>query len=256
MGHSPGASKQDHARHVRRCGFGRARRRSCDRGPVSIVDPETRKHFRGPDRRVQRTTCGASDPIVPVEVVVGLRRRYAPSQGCASRALLRREDNLRYPPVAAPSLGAHDRAAVLAAQFSQLRKACGERRRQGIVGIVPKAPYPPIGVRRRFYISRLSSKTAKRGDMFIADLPRRASVSGRLSSLNCGLVRDRGIDRTSTTRSTRDSRSRSTNSAIVLVEWPMVKNVFVSAPVTWRTRSIAKASPQNYGQNTLFQTGL
>jgi hypothetical protein len=32
--------------------------------------------------------------------------------------------------------------------------------------------------------------------------------------------------------------------------------VFVSAPVTWRTRSIAAASPQNYGQNTLFQAGL
>lgn len=79
------------------------------------------------------------------------------------------------PPVAAPpdGLGAHDRAAVLAPQFSQLRKPCGERLRQGIVGIVPKAPHPPIGVRRRFYISRLSSKTAKRGDMFIADLPRR-----------------------------------------------------------------------------------
>jgi hypothetical protein len=38
------------------------------------------------------------------------------------------------PPVAAPpdGLGAHDRAAVLAAQFSQLRKACGERLRQGM----------------------------------------------------------------------------------------------------------------------------
>ena len=78
-------------------------------------------------------------------------------------------------PMATPpyGLGAHDRAAVLAPQFSQLRKPCGERLRQGIVGIVPKAPHPPIGVRRRFYISRLSSKTAKRGDMFIADLPRR-----------------------------------------------------------------------------------
>jgi hypothetical protein len=47
--------------------------------------------------------------------------------------------------------------------------------------------------------------------------------------LNCGLVRDRGIDLTSITRSTPDSRNRSTNSAIVLVEWPMVKKVFVSS---------------------------
>ena len=78
-------------------------------------------------------------------------------------------------PMAAPpdGLSARDRAPMLAAQFSQLRKACGERLRQGIVGIVPKAPHPPIDVRRRFYISRFSSKTAKRGDMFIADLPRR-----------------------------------------------------------------------------------
>jgi hypothetical protein len=43
------------------------------------------------------------------------------------------------------------------------------------------------------------------------------------------LVRDRGIDLTSITRPTPDSRKRSTNSTIVLVEWPMVKKVFVSS---------------------------
>jgi hypothetical protein len=42
-------------------------------------------------------------------------------------------------------------------------------------------------------------------------------------------VRDRGIDLTSITMSTPDSRKRSTNSTIVLVEWPMVKKVFVSS---------------------------
>jgi hypothetical protein len=42
-----------------------------------------------------------------------------------------------------------------------------------------------------------------------------------------GLVRDRGIDRTSITRPTPDSRKRSTNSTIVRVEWPIVKKVFV-----------------------------
>jgi len=51
-------------------------------------------------------------------------------------------------------------------------------------------------------------------------------------------VRDRGIDLTSTTRSTPDSRSRSTNSAIVLVEWPMVKKVFVMAPNDRRRRQV------------------
>ena len=161
------------------------------------------------------------------------------------------------PPVAAPpdGLGAHDRAAVLAPQFSQLRKPCGERLRQGIVGIVPKAPHPPIGVRRRFYISRLSSKTAKRGDMFIADLPRRQRF-GEAVVVELWIGTDRGIDRTSTTRSTPDSRSRSTNLAIVLVEWPMVKNVFVSAPVTWRTRSIAKAHRRIMVKTHCFNQGF
>src|ERR1035441_5871195 len=56
-----------------------------------------------------------------------------------------------------------------------------------------------------------------------------ASASGRLCRLNCGLVRDRGIDLTSITRSTPDFRKRSANSTIVLVEWPMVKKVFVSS---------------------------
>jgi len=42
-------------------------------------------------------------------------------------------------------------------------------------------------------------------------------------------VRDRGIDLTSITMSTPDSRKRSTNSTIVLVEWPMVKKVLVSS---------------------------
>jgi hypothetical protein len=46
--------------------------------------------------------------------------------------------------------------------------------------------------------------------------------------LNCGLVRDRGIDLTSITRSTPESCKRPANSTIVLVEWPMVKKVFVS----------------------------
>jgi len=45
----------------------------------------------------------------------------------------------------------------------------------------------------------------------------------------CGLVRDRGIDLTSITSSTLDSRNKSTNSTIVLVEWPLVKKVIVAS---------------------------
>ena len=52
--------------------------------------------------------------------------------------------------------------------------------------------------------------------------------------MNCGLVRDRGMDLTSTTRLTPDSCSRSANSTIVLVEWPMVKKVFAMAPTDKR----------------------
>jgi len=43
--------------------------------------------------------------------------------------------------------------------------------------------------------------------------------------LNYGFVRERGIERTSTSRSTDTCRSKATNSAIVRVEWPIVKIV-------------------------------
>ena len=77
-------------------------------------------------------------------------------------------------PVAAPpdGLGAHDRASVPATSVSEPRQTRGERLRQRIVGIVPKAPHTPVGVRRRFHIPRSSSKAAKFGDVFVADLPR------------------------------------------------------------------------------------
>lgn len=51
-------------------------------------------------------------------------------------------------------------------------------------------------------------------------------LSGRTSRLNCGLVRERGIERTSTSRSTPACTSIATNSSVVRVEWPMVKSVF------------------------------
>ena len=60
--------------------------------------------------------------------------------------------------------------------------------------------------------------------------------------MKCGLVRDRGIDLTSITRPMPDSRNRSTNSTIVLVEWPMVKKVFVLS-LQWRKAHDEPASP-------------
>jgi len=86
-------------------------------------------------------------------------------------------------PMAAPpdGLGAHDHAPVPVAEPAQSRKAGGEGLRQGIVGIVPEAAYPPIGVRgqlgaarlRAMLAARLRAMAAKFRDMPIADLPRR-----------------------------------------------------------------------------------
>src|SRR5215510_11182634 len=53
------------------------------------------------------------------------------------------------------------------------------------------------------------------------------SVVGSVLRLNCGLVRDRGTVRTSTTSSICTSRNSSTNSGIERVECPMVKNGYM-----------------------------
>src|SRR5438477_10845934 len=58
-------------------------------------------------------------------------------------------------------------------------------------------------------------------------MPVPARASGRASVLNCGLVRERGTDRTSTSRSIPACRSSPTSSATDRVEWPMVKIEFV-----------------------------
>src|SRR5215472_19166227 len=52
----------------------------------------------------------------------------------------------------------------------------------------------------------------------------RASASGSVSPLCCGLVRERGTVRTSATRSTWAALSKSTNSLSGRVECPKVKN--------------------------------
>src|SRR5665213_2736649 len=56
-------------------------------------------------------------------------------------------------------------------------------------------------------------------------MPVSTSAFGRASALNCGFVRERGTERTSTSRSTATCPSKATNSAIVRVEWPIVKIV-------------------------------
>src|SRR5215472_16840076 len=56
-------------------------------------------------------------------------------------------------------------------------------------------------------------------------MPNPSSEAGSTSRLNCGFVRDRGIDLTSATTAISRSTSSSPNSAIVRVEWPMVYTV-------------------------------
>ena len=160
-------------------------------------------------------------------------------------------------PMAAPpdGLGAHDRAPMLAAQFSQLRKACGERLRQGIVGIVPKAPHPPIGVWGRFYASRLSSKTAKFRDMFIADLPRRQRFGEAVAvELRIGTGSrhrphvddeiDAGLPEQIDEFGDRPGGMADGEERVRVGSGDMANAV------------IAAASAQIYGQNALFQTGF
>src|ERR1041384_2026547 len=56
-------------------------------------------------------------------------------------------------------------------------------------------------------------------------MPASASSCGSVSVLNCGLVRERGTERTSTSRSTPASCNMPTSSATLRVECPIVKTV-------------------------------
>jgi hypothetical protein len=82
------------------------------------------------------------------------------------------------PAVAAPPnrFGAHDYASMLTAVFPKQRQPRGERGRQGIVRVVPKAAHSPIGIRRGLSAARLSPEAAELGDMLVADLPRRERI--------------------------------------------------------------------------------
>jgi hypothetical protein len=112
-----------------------------------------------------------------------------------------------------------------------------------------------MGVRRRFYISRLSSKTAKRGDMFIADLPRRQRFGE-------AVVVELWIGTGSRHRPHVDDEI----DAVLpeqIDEFGDRPGGMADGEECVRVSSgdmanavIATASPQNYGQNTLFQSGL
>src|SRR5690242_18663627 len=56
-------------------------------------------------------------------------------------------------------------------------------------------------------------------------MPSGSSASGSVSRLYCGLVRERGTVRMSTTASAPASRSSAANSSRLRVEWPIVKIV-------------------------------
>ena len=79
------------------------------------------------------------------------------------------------PAVAPPPnrFGAHDHTSLLTASFPEPGEAGSEGGCQGVVRIVPKAAYAPIGIGRGLSAPRLSSETAELGDMLVADLPRR-----------------------------------------------------------------------------------
>src|SRR5680860_926369 len=53
-------------------------------------------------------------------------------------------------------------------------------------------------------------------------MPATSSAAGKVSRLNCGLWRERGTVRTSTSRVTEWAASKAINSARVRVEWPTV----------------------------------
>src|SRR3569623_1176405 len=78
-------------------------------------------------------------------------------------------------PMATPPhcLGAHDGAAMCAAQGAQSRQAGGKRRRQRIVGKIAKARNLPIAIGRRRRVTLPSPEPAELGKGVVADLPGR-----------------------------------------------------------------------------------
>jgi hypothetical protein len=60
-------------------------------------------------------------------------------------------------------------------------------------------------------------------------MPAAASGPGKASVLNCGLVRERGTDRMSTSRWIAFSRSSAINSPTERLAWPIVKTGLAAA---------------------------
>lgn len=77
---------------------------------------------------------------------------------------------------------------------------------------------------------RLPSKAAKFRHMFIADLGW-SQLFGKAPFIELRVGTRSGMDLTSTTKSTLDSLRSSESSAIVLVEYPIVKNLLVMGAV-------------------------
>ena len=142
--------------------------------------------------------------------------------------------------VAAPphSFGTHNGAAMVPGERSKFVQSPSERVSCRVIGVVSESRDPPERI-GRWHRSRGSvAQTAKGGQMTVRD-PSVNERSGRASALNCGFVRERGIERTST--------SRSTVYPAVRVEWPIVKIVGIawdcstgflrpSTPINLRTR--------------------
>jgi hypothetical protein len=86
------------------------------------------------------------------------------------------------PAVAAPPdrFGAHNHAPLLRAAFPEPRQTGSEWRRQGIVCVVTKAAYSPIGIGRGFRVAWLSAAAPELADMLVTDLKRTAKPRDRL----------------------------------------------------------------------------
>ena len=84
-----------------------------------------------------------------------------------------------------------------------MRQSIAKGFAQGIIGIVMKAIVVPERIERGRHVTRAAAQAPERGDMLIAN-PERLK---RVSRLYCGLVRERGTVRTSTTSVTSTLRA-------------------------------------------------
>lgn len=115
----------------------------------------------------------------------------------------------------------HDRARPLAAQLGQPREAAAKLARQRVVRVIVETlvvqkPLSSGGTIFDF-VRRPPNSTIR-----VRSICRGDSASGKVSRLNLGLVRDRGVLRTSTTSSTLPAFTSSTNSGMLRVECPTV----------------------------------